>query len=291
VVGAGGQVGGALLARLRGRALGTWRRPPHGGLALDLEEAADRPGAAAAVIEQAQATVVCIAAGMTHVDGCEDDPRRARRVNRDGPAALAHATRRAGAQTVYLSSEYVFDGTAGPYIEGDEVNPMSAYGRSKWEGEQAVLEYDASALVVRTTVVYGPESHGRNTAYQLAARLRAGQVFRAPADQVTTPTYNTDLAEALVALVASATSGIVHVAGPDVIDRASFARRLAAAMGLDPHLVEAATTGQLAQRAPRPLRGGLALDRLRSLLPDLPLRSVEAAVTDWDRRVATPPWR
>jgi dTDP-4-dehydrorhamnose reductase len=241
-------------------------------------------------VARAAPEAVVVAAGMTWVDGCERRPEVAATVNRDGPAALARAAAAAGARTVYLSTEYVFDGTDGPYDEDRPLRPLSAYGRSKAEGEAAVREADPAALVVRTTVVYGPEAHGRNFAYQLAARLGRREAMTVPADQVSSPTYNRDLAAALVGLIDAGTTGVVNVAGPEVLDRAAFARRLAAAMGLDPGLVVPRTTAELGQEAPRPLDAGLEVGRLRRLLPDLPLRGPEEAVAHWAATAPPVPW-
>jgi dTDP-4-dehydrorhamnose reductase len=288
VVGAGGQVGGALTRVLGPRAVGSWREPPPGQLAADLEDIGWSAGLAEDVLGRSEAAVVHIAAGMTHVDGCEDDPDRARLVNRDGPAALARAARAAGVRTVFFSTEYVFDGTDGPYDETDRTNPLSVYGRSKLEGEEAVLAQDGRALVVRTTVVYGPEGQGKNFAYQIVRRLRAGKGVTAPDDQRSSPTYNADLATAVVALVDGDAEGVVHVAGPEIMDRAAFARRLATATGFDAGEVRGVSTSSLDQRAARPLDAGLRIDRLRSLLPDLELHDVEAAVRDWEASGNTP---
>jgi dTDP-4-dehydrorhamnose reductase len=114
---------------------------------------------------------------------------------------------------------------------------------------------------------------------------------RAAGDQITTPTYNPDLAAATTALVDAGVSGIVHVAGPEVMDRAEFARRLAAAAGLDPGPIQSLSTAALGQRAPRPLVAGLRTDRLRALLPALPARVVEDAVAHWAGTDPAPPWR
>ena len=290
VVGAGGQVGGALCAALGVRAIGTWRTPPPEGLAADLEEMAARPSLAEELVARAAPEAVVVAAGMTWVDGCERQPELAATVNRDGPAALARAAAGAGARTAYLSTEYVFDGTEGPYDEDRPLSPLSAYGRSKAEGEAAVREADPAALVVRTTVVYGPEAHGRNFAYQLATRLRRGEAMPVPADQVSSPTYNRDLAAALVGLLDGGAVGVVNVAGPEVVDRAAFGRRLATAMGLDPGLVVATSTAALGQVAARPLDAGLEVGRLRRLLPHLLLRGPEEAVAHWAATAPPVPW-
>lgn len=292
IVGAAGQVGGALLEALAAEglpAVGTVSRVPREGCdVFDLGAAADDPALAAALVARHRPSVVCIAAGFTHVDGCEDDPARAMRVNRDGPGALAKAAREHGARTVYYSTEYVFDGVAGPYAEDDVAHAVSVYGESKLEGERAVGEADPDALILRTTVVYGPEQQGKNFCYQLAQRLGAGERMRVPGDQVSTPTYNRDLAAATLALVARGERGVFHVAGPDCVDRATFARRVAARIGLDASLVDAVETAALGQRARRPLNAGLRTEKLRAV--GVTMRGVEAAVDDWRARPAGRSW-
>jgi len=125
----------------------------------------------------------------------------------------------------------------------------------------------------------------------VAARLGRGEPMRVPEDQVSSPTYNRDLAEGVVALVDIGVAGVVNVAGPEIVDRATFARRLAERMGLDPGLVEPVPTAVLGQTAPRPLDGGLRTDRLRALVPALRPRGVDQALADWERTAPPPPWR
>jgi dTDP-4-dehydrorhamnose reductase len=292
VIGAAGQVGGALLEALdaRGeRAVGTVSRVARAGCdVFDLAAAGDDPSIARDLLARHRPAVVLIAAGLTHVDRCEDEPDLARRINRDGPAALAAAARGLGARTVYYSTEYVFDGAGGPYREDDPPAAVSVYGESKLAGELAVAAADPDALILRTTVVYGPEQQGKNFCYQLAARLGAGERMRVPDDQVSTPTYNRDLAAATLALLDRGSGGVVHVAGPDCIDRATFARRVAARVGLDPSRIDAVPTSSLGQRARRPLRAGLATGRLEAL--GLALRGVEAAVDHWLAHPGGRPW-
>ena len=115
--------------------------------------------------------------------------------------------------------------------------------------------------------------------------------MRVPGDQVSSTTYNRDLAEALLALVDAGVSGVVNVAGPEVLDRATFARQLAGLMRLDGGLVEAVPTSALGQTAARPLDAGLRIDRLRELLPGFAPRGVVDAVADWERGAPPPPWR
>src|SRR3954453_10881228 len=238
VIGGSGQIGGWLLRWLGRRghgAVGTYATAPFPGLVpLD---AADLAGAAAWLREQ-RADVVFYPAGFTWVDGCERDPGRARSANLEEPLNLARAAADQGARFVYFSTDYVFDGRGGPYAEDDPPNPLSVYGRSKEEAERALAEALGDAQVpVRTTWVLGPERQGKNFAYQLARTLGEGRPLVCPSDQVSNPSYGPDVARAVVALAEAGHSGLVHVAGPDWIDRVAFARALADAFGLDAGLI------------------------------------------------------
>ncbi len=283
IIGVDGQVGGALRERLgpEGLVAAFWDVPVDGGVRFDLREAARKPAVAEKLIDRARPDVVYLVGALTWVDGCEDDPDLAMVVNCEGPAAVARVARACGARCVFYSSDYVFDGESGPYGERDRPNPICTYGRSKLQAELAIASEDPDALIVRTTGVYGPEEQGKNFAYQVAASLRAGRAMRVPADQVANPTYNRDLAEATARLVEAGAKGVYHVAGPELLDRAAFARRLARLAGLDPGPIQPVTTDRLGQKAPRPLRAGLRTDKLLAALPELRLRSVERAVEDW----------
>ena len=288
VVGGTGQVGGALLRLLGPRAISAGRSPANPCL-VDLEQLAEEPGQADRLMAEARPRTVVIAAAATNVDRCESEPAMANAVNATAPAALARAAHRIGAKTVFVSTEYVFDGEAGPYDEDAEPRPLSVYGSSKAAGEQAVLSADPDAIVVRTTVVYGPERQGRNFAYRLAGHLRAGKVLRVPSDQISTPTYNRDLATALVQLAQSSLRGIVHVAGPCLLGRDGFAVEVAREAGLDGTLIESVKTASLSQVARRPLRAGL-ISRRANEWGSHPVRGTAAAVADWRGDTYGLPW-
>jgi dTDP-4-dehydrorhamnose reductase len=284
VIGASGQVGAALVERLGARGhrwIGTYAGVPQPGLhPLDLT---DYRATERLVAETAPDVVFC-AGALTHVDYCEEHPEEAFRLHRDAAAVAARAAAKQGAGFVYYSTEYVFDGESGPYGEDDPVRPLSVYGRSKLEGERAVLAESARALVIRTTVVYGPEPQGKNTIYQLLRRGRAGEPLRAPGDQISSPTYNADLAAASVELAELGHAGVFHVAGPAILDRCAFARLACRVFELDEALLEPVATASLGQRAVRPLRAGLRIDRARAVLstplrgPEEGLRAMRAAL-------------
>jgi dTDP-4-dehydrorhamnose reductase len=243
----------------------------------------DRRGTERLIAKSAPDWVFCVGA-LTFVDYCEEHPDEAFRVNRDAAAVAARAAAKQGAGVVYYSTEYVFDGASGPYGEDDPVRPISVYGQSKLEGEQAVRDENSQAIIIRTTVVYGPEPQGKNTVYQTVRRARAGERLRVPSDQLSSPTYNVDLAGASVELATRAVGGVFHIAGPTVLDRYAFACLVCRVFGLDETLVDAVPTSELGQRAARPLRAGLRIDRARSLLttvlrgPEDGLRAMRAAL-------------
>lgn len=145
--------------------------------------------------------IIVNCAAFTNVDGCESQEALATRVNGDGPGYLAEAARACGATLVHISTDYVFDGRKrSPYTEEDPPNPLSAYGRSKLRGEEAIL---ASGLerffILRTSWLYGPD--GKNFVETIARLAGEREELRIVADQFGTPTYTEDLAQAIFHLL------------------------------------------------------------------------------------------
>jgi dTDP-4-dehydrorhamnose reductase len=279
IIGASGQLGGHLLAQLRARghlAVGTYATFAAPDL-VKLEVEDDR--AVEAALADVRPDVVLLPAGWTWVDGNEDDPARSRRTNCEQPLALARRCRDAGALFVTYSTDYVFDGAAGPYAEDDPPRPLSVYGRAKLEAEEGLRgELPGQHLLLRTTTVFGPERQGKNFVYQLLRRVRKGDAMVVPSDQWATPSYGPDVAAATLALLEQEARGTWHVSGPDFLDRATFARLACRVFDLDPSKVDARPTADLKQRAARPLLGGLRTDKLRAA--GITLRDTEAALRD-----------
>ena len=283
VIGASGQVGAALLHVLRVRgheASGTHGQVAMPGLEpLDLTDHA----AVARAIDRARPDCIFCPAGLSFVDYCEDHSDEAMAVNREAPAAAARAAERLGAGFVYYSTDYVFDGKGGPFGEDDTPRPLSVYGRSKHEGEQAVQAACRRAVVVRTSVVYGPEHQQKNFVYQLRRAAREGRGFRLAADQKASPSYNPDVAAASVELAESNRTGVWHIAGSEVVDRYDFGLRIYRTFGLDSSRLAAVTTASLGQKAARPLDGGLKVEKAQAALttrlrgPDEGLRAMREA--------------
>jgi dTDP-4-dehydrorhamnose reductase len=288
VIGGSGQIGGWLLRELAGRghsAVGTFATVSFTGLVqLDASDL----GAAAAWVTAQAPDVVFYPAGFTWVDCCERDRTRAYSANLEQPLNLARAAALVGARFVYFSTDYVFDGHGGPYTEDSPTHPLSVYGQAKRDAELALAdELGDRQLTVRTSWVFGPERQGKNFAYQLLRNLAEGKPTVCPSDQVSSPGYGPDVARAVVRLVEQDVSGMIHVVGPEVIDRVAFARAIARAFGHDTSLITGKPTAKLGQGAPRPLSGGLLTRRLDPIHPGL-MRPLAAALDDFRARLLDP---
>jgi dTDP-4-dehydrorhamnose reductase len=222
------------------------------------------------VLDEAHPDAVIHAGAFTNVDAAERDRDLALAINAAGTANIAQACVERGVRLVYLSTEYVFDGAAGPYRETDPVHPLGWYAKTKEAGEQAVLAADGNAAIGRTTVVYGYAPHVRaNFVLWLVGKLKAGERVTIVDDQIGSPTLADNLAEMVVALATSDVTGVFNTAGAAVVSRLTFSQEIARAFDLDASLIDPITTAALGQAAPRPLKAGLVMDKFRRTFPEL----------------------
>ena len=180
----------------------------------------DRPETITETFGRVAPAAVVNAAAWTAVDAAEADPDGAARANRDGPALLARLCGQAGIPLIHVSTDYVFDGDKGaPYVETDPISPTGVYGRTKAEGEQAVLAACPRAVVLRTSWVYS--ATGKNFVRTMVNAGAKNPVLRVVGDQCGAPTSADDLAAAIVDILSlietggwkNAYAGIYHAAG------------------------------------------------------------------------------
>jgi len=206
--------------------------------------------------------VIVHTAAWTDVDGCEADTARAMQVNALGTRHVADGARRVGAHVVYVSTDYVFDGTKPvPYDEWDLPAPRSVYGRSKLGGER---ELDPGATIVRTSWLFG--RHGSNFVKTI---LRATGELRVVDDQRGCPTAAADLAAVVRQLAVGRLPGVFHVTNQGHTTWFEFARDILIAADDDPARVVPISTAELGRPAPRPANS--VLDNAALRLIGIPL--------------------
>jgi dTDP-4-dehydrorhamnose reductase len=246
VTGSKGQLGTAFVRSLSARSACF---EAH-GRELDVSDRGKVDRAVAALADRGPCLVLN-AAAFTHVDRCEREPALAHRVNAEAPAMLAQACRIHGARLVHVSTDYVFDGTSQtPYTELDPPAPHSVYGRTKLEGERAVLEASDRFLVVRTSWIFG---RGRNFVAAILARASSGEELRVVDDQIGRPTCAADLAEGMLGLLEAGAAGLYHLANRGVASWWDVARAALDHAGFAGVPIERVRTAELALSAPRPL--------------------------------------
>jgi dTDP-4-dehydrorhamnose reductase len=263
IVGASGFVGGELKKVFGAEAVGTYCRTPTPGL-LHLDITNQRQ--ILDLVERLRPRLIIHPAAQPNVDRCETEVEESYQVNVAGTRNVAAAARRVGARYVYFSTDYVFDGTAGPYLPDAEPGPLSVYARHKLEAEQAVRGTLDDYLIARVCGVYGYHPGGKNFIMGLIARGLRQEPMKVPADQWGTPTFVENLAAAVRELALSGYVGVVHPVGPDYVSRIDFARLAAEILELRPDFLCPVMTADLDQPARRPLRGGVDNRSTQALL-------------------------
>lgn len=243
ITGCNGQLGRSL-----GKLIG-----PDGALFTDVEEldVTDEKAVGQLVEGEGIDTIINCAA-YTAVDRAESDQDRARLLNAVAPGILARVMERVGGRLVHVSTDYVFNGRAcAPYRETDEPDPQSVYGRTKLEGEQAVLEECRDAVIVRTAWLYSP--YGNNFVKTMLRLGRERDEIGVVYDQVGSPTYAPDLAEACLRLAQrDREPGIYNYTDEGAVSWYDFARAIHRLAGITTCRVNALLTEQYPTPAARP---------------------------------------
>lgn len=213
--------------------------------------------------ESGKQAVVVNAAAYTSVDAAESEEERAFAVNVDGPRVLAAACSSRRVPLVHVSTDYVFPGDANrPYEPEDPLGPLTAYGRTKAAGEDAVLGSGAQAWIVRTAWLYG--ARGGNFVKTMARLERERETLSVVDDQHGSPTWSADLAVRLVELATRIASGegpdrkVLHCASGEDTTWHEFARAIFTELGADPERVLPCTSAEFPRPAPRPVYSVLA---------------------------------
>ena len=201
-------------------------------------------------ISQNKPDIVINSAAYTDVDGCEENQDLAYSVNGEGVKNLAFACREADSALLHISTDYIFNGeNTRPWVEDDEIGPISVYGKSKLKGEQAILEILDKFFIVRTAWLYGV--NGRNFPKTMLELAENHSQITVVYDEVGTPTYTPDLAKAISQLIETEHYGIYHITNSGSCSWCEFARYIFEVVGKDVEVIPV-TAAEFARPAPRP---------------------------------------
>ena len=207
-------------------------------------------------------------AAMTNVDACELNPKLAGEIN---VAGLEHICDSFKGKIIHLSTDYVFDGTSGPYKEDDPLNPISIYGKTKLASEHILLEKDIKNLVIRGNVLYDYSPHTSASFLNwVVSSLKGNQEIKVVEDQFNNPTWTRSMSDIIELSIENDLEGIIHWGDSVHISRFEFAKLIAKKFSLNESLIKPVLTFELNQPARRPLQSGLSTEKLVNMLDIIP---------------------
>ena len=220
------------------------------------------------IMEKERPEVVVHAAAMTQVDECELQQDKCFAVNVLGTANIIAAAEKFSGHFIYISTDFVFSGEKGGYLEEDERRPVNWYGLTKLQAENKTTACGIPWTIVRTGLVYGlsPGGARSNIIGWVKDNLEKGRKIKVVSDQVRTPTFVNDLARGILLIAEKAAGGIFHIAGKDILTPYDLALHTADHLGLDRGLVEKVDASSFSQPGRRPQRTDLVIERARKEL-------------------------
>lgn len=229
------------------------------------------------VFNQYQPDAVIHSAAEAQPDTCELHREQADLINTKGTGFLLHAAEKHGSFFTYVSTDFVFPGTGGPYSEADETGPVNYYGLTKLRSEELVRSYPHGWAIVRTVLVYGNTLVGTRTNIitWVLGELEKGRAIRVVGDQLRTPTFAGDLAAALLLITKDKHQGVWHISGKDVLSPHDIAEMVATRMKLDASLITKVDASTFTQPAIRPLRTPFNISKARLQLGYEPIGFAE----------------
>lgn len=212
--------------------------------------------------------VIIHSAAMTQVDDCEQNKKACWTVNVDGTRYLLEAIKNTTTHFVYVSTDFVFDGSHGPLDENAEPNPVNYYGESKLAAEQLVQQHAQSWAIVRTVLVYGiAHDMGRsNIILWVKKSLEAQKDINVVTDQWRTPTLAEDLAMGCYLVAKQKAQGIYHISGKDMMTPYDIAIKTADFFELNKSLIHKTDASQFSQPAKRPPKTGFIIEKAKKQL-------------------------
>ena len=220
------------------------------------------------VISEVKPDVIINTAALTQVDQCETDQELCWNLNVNAVDHLIQASRKNNCFLLHLSTDFIFDGTAGPYKEDDIPGPISYYGESKLASEKLLFESDIKYAIARTQLVYGivPNLSRSNIILWVKKSLEEGKNIKVVNDQWRTPTLAEDLAKGCALIAEKKVEGVFHISGEELLTPYDMAMATCEFFDLDKSLIEEVDGSTFQQTAKRPPRTGFILDKAKRIL-------------------------
>ena len=211
-------------------------------------------------------SVIIHCAAMTDVEVCEGRPEQAKMQNVNAAENMARLSRRVGAYFIQISTESVFDGKMGDYIEVDQPHPLNVYAQTKYDAELAVLKIAFDGAVVRTTIYGWNVVPKPSVSEWMLSKLRAGEEVTGFEDAFFSPILANDLADILLPFSEKRLAGLYHISGGQSCSKFEFAKVLAGVYGTDPRLVRPVSVDTAMFRAKRPVNVSLDVTKAERLM-------------------------
>lgn len=213
--------------------------------------------------------VIIHCGALTHVDYCETNPEESFEKTVTSTKNLLKLNHSIGAKFVYISTDYVFNGERGPYVESDDVDPLNIYGKHKLEAENLVKERE-NHLILRVTNVYGDEDRNKNFVSRILEQVKRKEriSLKLPFDQFGTPINAMDIARVIYLLIGDDKRGLYHIGGSDFMNRTAFSQRIFMHFPDAEYDVTNISTADFNQPAKRLLLGGLNSAKFLGEYPD-----------------------
>ena len=235
------------------------------------------------MITAARPEAIIHCAAVADINAAEVNPEMTTALNRDVPARLAEASSGWGIPLIYISSDAVFDGQVGGYVESDLTNPLSLYARTKLAGEQAVMAANPQALIARVVFFGWSLSGKRSLSEFFFNNLKNGIPIKGFTDTLFCPLYVEHLADLLLGSLEGDLSGVYHLTSPQSMSKYEFGVRIARRFGFDPNLIEPIQAAETDRGVVRSLNLTLRSDKAQAALWR-PLPSVDEGIEAFYQR-------
>jgi dTDP-4-dehydrorhamnose reductase len=230
------------------------------------------------VINEIEPDIIVHLAAMTNVDQCEIERNAADKINHLSVKELVnYMANNKECFLLYVSTDYVFDGEKGDYVEADETNPINWYGMTKLFGEQELLKVNSENwCIARTSTPFGVHSKKLSFPSFVVKNLSQGHEINVLTDQITSPTYAFNLAEMMLELIDNRVKGIMHLSGSSQISRFNQALEIASVHDLDKNLIKPSSIKEMRWKARRPKNSSLNITRAYNTLTKKPMEFKES---------------